>query len=70
MHVHAGEGPDRKVSNPIIELIVTRRDEASLLAVEGMSDGKCHTASITMVQQVRWIDAIAQKEGIPPLLRP
>ena len=43
--MRGGEGLARKVGDPITELVVTRR-EASLLAVEGMEDLKCHTASI------------------------
>ena len=38
----------RKVGHPIMELVVTRRDEASLIAVEGVADVKCHEKSITM----------------------
>ena len=40
MHVRGGEGLARKVGNPITEIVVTRRDKASLLAVNGVSDGK------------------------------
>ena len=40
----------RKVGDLITELIVTRRDEASLLAVKGVADVKFHTAYIEIVR--------------------
>ena len=36
-HVRWGEGLARKVGDPITEIVVTRRDEASLLAVKGVA---------------------------------
>ena len=39
----------RKVGHPIMELVVTRRDEASLIAVEGVADVKFRATSITMI---------------------
>ena len=59
-HMHEGEGLACNVGDPITDIVVTRRDEASLLAVEGMVDGKCRTVSIEKFQKVRWIDAIVQ----------
>ena len=47
-HVHGGEGLDRKVDDPIIQLDMPRRDEAFLLAIEGVEDVKCHNTSISM----------------------
>ena len=49
-HVHGGEGLSLKVCDPITELIVTRHDDASLLALKGVVDVKYLTTSITMVQ--------------------
>ena len=59
-----------KVNDPITELVVTRRDEAALVAVQGVAYGEGCPAIVSMVWQVRWIDAVAQEEGIPPFLRP
>ena len=39
-HVRGGEDIACKVSDPVTELVVTRRDEAPLLAVEGLAYGK------------------------------
>ena len=65
-----GEGLALKVSNPITELAVTRRDEASLLVANGVTDGKCRPTPVSMVRQDIWIYAVAQGEGLSPILRP
>ena len=41
-----------------MELVVTRRDEAALLEVQGVEDCEVHPAAIKMGQQVWWIDSI------------
>ena len=66
--MRGGEGLARKVGNPITELVVTRRDKASLLAVNGVSDGKCRPTYIEMVRQVIRIYAIAQEDVFPQIL--
>ena len=48
MHVSGSEVNARKVDDPIMELVMTRRNEASLLAVKFVADFKCHTTSVTM----------------------
>ena len=50
MHIRGGEGIARKVDNPIMELVVTLRDEASLLAVVGVTYVKCRATSIPMLR--------------------
>ena len=37
-HVSGGEFPARQIRHPVTELIVTRRDEAGPLAIEGVAD--------------------------------
>ena len=64
------EGLARKVGDPTTELVVTRRDEASFIAVEGVLYGKFRAASIAMVWKVRWLDVIVKEEGIYPILQP
>ena len=39
-YVRGGESPARQIRDPVTELIVTRRDEATPLAVEGVTDGE------------------------------
>ena len=39
-HVHGVKGLACKVRDPITEPVVTRRDEASLIAVKGVADIK------------------------------
>ena len=39
-HVCGGGSLDRKVGYPIMDLVVTRHGEESLIAVEGMEDFK------------------------------
>ena len=56
-----GEGLSHKVGNTITEIVVICGDEVPLLVVEGVADVKCGAASIIVVSQVRWIDAISQE---------
>ena len=65
-----GEGLASNFGDPITELVVMQRDEASLLAVEGVADGKFRPTPVIMVRQVRWLYAIAQEEGFPALMIP
>ena len=69
-HVRGGEGPSWKVGDPITEIVVTRRDEAALISVQGVEDCEVRPTSITMGQKVGWLDVIAKEEGVPPILRP
>ena len=48
MHVWGGKGLDCKVGDPITELFVNCRDEASLLAVKGVACIKLCATSIAM----------------------
>ena len=64
------EGHAGQVCYPVTELIVTRRDEAALFAVKGVTDGKFGVAAITVRWEVRGIQPIPQEEGVPPLLGP
>ena len=49
-NVSGGEGLVCKVKNPITELVVMRRDDASLLSIKGVADVRCCATSITMVR--------------------
>ena len=49
-HMCGVEGLARKVGDPIMELVVTCRYEASLLEFQGEADVECHATSITMFQ--------------------
>ena len=60
MHVRGGEGLGRKVGDPITELVVKRHDEVTLIVVQGVADFEGHLTSITMGQQVGWLDTISQ----------
>ena len=59
IQVRGGEGLTRKVGYPITEIVVTRRDEASLLAVKGVAYVKRRATSVAMVRQVRGVDAVS-----------
>ena len=48
-HVRGSEVLACKVGDPITEIFVTRRGEASLLVFKGASDVKCYTTFIAMV---------------------
>ena len=46
--MRGGEWPARQIRDPVMELIVTRRDEATPLAVEGMTDGEPGVAAVAV----------------------
>ena len=68
-HVRGGESPARQIRNPVTERIVTRRDKATPLAVEGVADGKPGVAAVAVFGKVWGLKAIAQEGGISPFLR-
>ena len=49
-HVRGDEGFSYKVSKPITEIVVTSRDEAALLAIQGRKNEKLGVAAVV----VRW----------------
>ena len=63
-----GEGFAFQVCYPVLELVVTRRDESALLAVKGVTDGKLGLSAITVCWEVQGIEAIPQEEGVTPFL--
>ena len=64
-----GESPSSQIRDPVTDLIVTRRDEATPLAVEGVADEKPGVAAVAVFGEVWGIEAIAQEGGISPFLR-
>ena len=54
-HVRWGESPARQIRDPVTELIVTRRDEATPLAVEGVADGEFGVAAVAMFREFWWL---------------
>ena len=65
-----GECLNCKVGDPIMEIVVTRLDEAALIRVKRMVDGELCSTAVAMVRKVRDINAVIKEEGIPPFLRP
>ena len=64
VYVRGVESPARQIHDPITELIVMRCDEATLLAVEGVENGKPGVAAVVVFGEVWGIKAIAQEGGI------
>ena len=68
------EGFPGQVCYPVTELVVTRRDEAALFAVKGLTDGELVLAEITVCWEVQELEAIPQEEGVTfslcPQIRP
>ena len=64
------EGLDGQVCYPVTELIVRRRDEATLFTVKGVTDSEFGVASITMQWEVWGLQPILQEECVSPLLGP
>ena len=52
MYVIGGESPTRQIRDPVTELIVTRRDEATPLAFKGVVDGEPGFGSVTVFGEV------------------
>ena len=49
---------------------MTRRDEADLFTVKGVTDQELGLAAITVCGEVRGLKAISQEEGVVPFLCP
>ena len=58
-----------QIRDPVTEIIMIRHDEATHLAVEGMTDKEGGVAAVTVFGEVWGIYAISQEEGILPFLR-
>ena len=58
------------VCYPVTELVVTRRDEAALFSVKGVTDQELGLTPVTVLGKVRELQAIPQKEAIAPFLVP
>ena len=69
-NVGGGEGFACQVCYPATELVVTRRDEAALFVVKGVTDGELGLTAITVCWEFRGIEAIPQEEGVKPFLCP
>ena len=68
-YVRGGEDLARQIRNPVMELIVTRRYEATPLAIKGVAYGEFGIAAFTVFGEVWGIEAIAQEGDISPFLR-
>ena len=65
-----GEGFACQVCYPDTEIVVTRRGEAALFAVKGVTDVELGLTAIAVCWEVRGIDAIPQEEGVAQFLCP
>ena len=54
-YVRGSENPALQIRDPVTELIVARRDEATPLAVEGVADGEFGVAAVVMFREVWWL---------------
>ena len=50
--MRGGECPARQIHDPVTEIIVTRRDEATPLAVEGVADQESGVAAVAVFGEV------------------
>ena len=66
--MEGGEGFACQVCYTVTELVVTRRDKATLFSVKGVTDGELGLAVITVCWEVRRIEAITQEDGVTPFL--
>ena len=70
VHMQRGGGFACEVSDPITELIVTNRDEAALLAIQGVINEKLGVAAVAVIWEACKLYDVVQKEGVTPLLIP
>ena len=56
--MRGGESPARQIRDPVTELIVTRRDEATSLAVEVVADGKPGVSAVAVFGEVWGLETI------------
>ena len=56
--MRGGESPASQIRNPVTELIVTRCDEATPLAVEGVADVKPGVAAVAVFWEVWGLKSI------------
>ena len=67
--MRGGEGLARQICDLVTELIVTRLDEATPLAIKGVVYGESGIAAVAVFGEVRGLETIAQEGGISPFLR-
>ena len=60
------EGLAGQVCYPVTELVVTRRDEAALFTVKGMTDGKPRLAPVAILRKVWGLQPISPLTPGPP----
>ena len=53
--MRGGEGPASQIRNPVTELIITSRDEATTIAVEGVTNGEFGVAAVAVCREVWWL---------------
>ena len=58
-HTRGGKYFAYEVGNPITELVMTSRDEANLLTIQGVIDGKSCIASVAVGREVWGIYSVA-----------
>ena len=50
--MRGGESLDRQIHDPVTELIVTRRDETTPLAIKGVANRESGVAAVTVFGEV------------------
>ena len=68
-YMRGGEGLVRQIRDPVTELIMTRSDEATPLAIKGVAYEESGIAAVLVFGEVWGLEAIAQEGGISPFLR-
>ena len=69
VHMRGGECFSGQVRDPVLEIVMTRRDKADPIKIEGVKNIKVGVAAFTLRGEVWGIYAISQEEGISPFLR-
>ena len=68
MHVRGGESFSGRVCDPVMMIVVTRREKVAPLTVKGITDGKSGVTAVTVMREVWELYAISQEEVISPFL--
>ena len=52
VHVRGGEGFPGQICDPVLEIVMTRRDKAAPLAIEGVTNGEFGVVAVTVLWEV------------------
>ena len=68
-YMRGGESLACQIRDPVLELIVTRRDESTPIEIKGVAYGESGISAVAVFGEVCGLEAIAQEGSVSPFLR-